>query len=710
MKNTFMEKTQMYIAKYFEGRKIRTFSLSDIFIESYQNKQPNWGPVGYFTYKRTYARPISKDQTEEFWQTCKRVVEGVYNVQKQHTRAMGLPWDDRKAQASAQEMFERMWQFKFTPPGRGLWMMGTDVIYKKGGAALNNCAFVTTENIDIDFAAPFCFLMDMSMFGVGVGSDTRGAGKVKIQAPKTTTEPYIVEDSREGWVELLRTILNSFVGKGSLPLNIDYSNVREMGSPIKGFGGVASGPEPLIELINGTMQLLSRADGKPYYISSTQIVDLHNMVGVCVVSGGVRRTAEIMFGAHDDQDFAKLKDPTELNAWSEELSELENKRKKINTDSSKSRIEDLKELINSHPLRTHRWASNNSIFANLGMDYEDVSKSIAKNGEPGAIWLENMRNYGRMVDPPSFKDYRVAGCNPCAEQSLEDHELCCLVETFPANHDSFEDFKRTLKFAYLYAKTVTLIPTHNQKTNQVMMRNRRIGCSMSGIQQSKGKLGRRNFLKWCDQGYEYIQDLDVKYSEWLCVPRSIKTTSVKPSGTVSLLCGATPGIHYAHSEYYIRNIRVQEGSPLLDAARNSGYPVEKDSYAKSSWVVSFPVKEKNFTKSKKDVSIWEQFCDASDMQKYWADNQVSATVTFAQEESKYIQSCLEIFETQLKSISLLPLTEHGYAQAPYITITKEVYEALSANITPLILDKSYHEAEDKFCDGDTCTVSFNNAD
>jgi len=659
----------MYIAKHHKGRKIRNFTLSDSFIDLYVGRQPNWGPVGLFTFKRTYARPTSETETEEFWQTCKRVVEGVYNIQKQHTKAMGLPWDDRKAQSSAQEMFQRMWEFKFTPPGRGLWMMGTDLIYKKGGAALNNCAFVTTEHIDIDFAAPFCFLMDMSMFGVGVGSDTKGAGKVRISNPEVSEEIFVVDDSREGWVELLSVVLNAYAGRIKLPKFIDYSQVREMGSPIKGFGGVASGPEPLEELVQNLKNLLHCKTNKTRFITSTQIVDIFNFVGKCVVSGGVRRTAEIMFGDFNDKEFIELKQDQEA-------------------------------------LMDRRWASNNSIFAKVGMNYENIAESISKNGEPGCIWLDNMRNYGRMVDPPNYKDYRVAGSNPCSEQSLEDHELCCLVETFPAHHDDIEDFKRTLKFAYLYAKTVTLIPTHNQKTNQVMMRNRRIGCSMSGIQQAKGKLGRREFLNWCNEGYGYIQNLDVIYSEWLCVPRSIKTTSVKPSGTVSLLCGATPGIHYAHSEYYIRNIRVQDGSPLIDACREAGYPIEKDAYADHTYVISFPVKEKNFTKSKDDVSIWEQFCDASDMQKYWADNQVSITITFSKEEEKYIQPCLEVFETQLKSVSLLPLLEHGYEQAPYISITKEKYEKLMKNVKPLILKTSVHEAEDKFCDGEACEVSF----
>ena len=650
-------------------RKIRDFALSETFLSKYIGQQPKWGPVGYFTYKRTYARDLEAG-TEEFWQTCKRVVEGVYNIQKIHCKNLRLPWNDRKAQSSAQEMFERMWSFKFLPPGRGLWMMGTDLVSKKGSAALNNCAFTTTLNIDIDFATPFCFLMDMSMFGVGVGGDTRGAGKIKIQQPTFSNKTFVVEDSREGWVRLIEVILNSFVGKGQYPVNIDYSNVRPRGALIKGFGGVASGPEPLKELVaNITKVLWDQESSEPTPITSTQIVDIFNFIGKCVVAGGVRRTAEIMFGDPSDKDFVELKQDKEA-------------------------------------LMDRRWASNNSIFATVGMDYSEMASSVAVNGEPGCIWLDNMRSYGRMIDPPNSKDWRVLGSNPCSEQSLEDKELCCLVETFPAAHNDLDDYKRTLKFAYLYAKTVTLVPTHNQMTNAVMMRNRRIGCSMSGIVQAINKLGRHAFSTWCDEGYNYISNLDRIYSEWLCVPRSIKMTSVKPSGTVSLLCGSTPGIHYPEAEYYIRNIRVANTSPLLQAAINAGYPVEDDQYANDTSVVSFPVKENHFVKSKNDVTIWEQFANASMMQKYWADNQVSITVTFKPEESKDIQSCLEVYESSLKSISLLPISEHGYVQAPYIPIEQEEYERLISNIKTLDLSNSVHEAEDKFCDGEACEIAF----
>jgi ribonucleotide reductase alpha subunit len=690
-------------------RKVRQFSLSSTFLDQYKGQQPNWGfgGLGYFTYKRTYARTLPTGGTEEWWQTCKRVVEGVYNTQKVHCAGLHLDWQEPKAQKSAQEMFRRMWDFKFLPPGRGLWMMGTEVVNERGAAALNNCGFASTEDIDVDFPGPFCFLMDMSMLGVGVGGDTRGVGKVRIGVPTLTDKPCVVEDSRQGWVEVIRAILYSFVYKPAsesakrrwkFPQVIDFSQVRKRGAELKTFGGTSSGPRPLIELIENLTKLLmpegvelsfsdwdaddpegpfltttfSKTEGsKPYRINSTQIVDIFNFIGKAVVAGGIRRTAEIMFGDPNDQDFVTLK-------------------------QDQAALED------------RRWASNNSIWGKVGMDYDQVAEAIAANGEPGIIWMENVRKFSRMNGEVDNKDKRAKGANPCVEQSLEDRELCCLVETFPAHHDSLDDYRKTLKMAYLYAKTVTLIPTHNPRTNTVLMRNRRIGCSMSGIQQAKKKLGRRAFLGWCEEGYDYIQALDNQYSEWLCVRPSIKTTSVKPSGTVSLLAGSTPGIHYPHSEFYIRNIRVKNTSPLVDAARTAGYMVEADVYADDTSVISFPVHEKNFSKGKRDASIWEQFADAAAMQKHWADNQVSCTVTFAKAEASQIARCLEVYEDQLKAISLLPLDDHGYKQAPYIEIDEATYDTLMGRITTLDLSDSAHDddATEKFCDGDSCVIDF----
>lgn len=270
---------------------------------------------------------------------------------------------------------------------------------------------------------------------------------------------------------------------------------------------------------------------------------------------------------------------------------------------------------------------------------------------------------------------------------------------------------KTLKFAYLYAKSITLLPTHDDRTNAVMMRNRRIGCSMSGIVQAMEKFGRRQFFQMCDVSYSYLDDLDKVYSDWLCVPRSIKRTSVKPSGTVSLLPGVTPGIHFPHSEYYIRRIRIKDSHPLVEAAQLCDLWVEKDKYSPNTSVVSFPIHEKHFTRSKQDVTMWEQLEIAAQVQEHWADNAVSATVTFHEHEAKDIKHALELYETRLKGVSFLP-HKHGFEQAPYETITKEEYDRMisSANLAALpkmlaqLSTQNTHDQLERFCDGDVCTV------
>jgi adenosylcobalamin-dependent ribonucleoside-triphosphate reductase len=663
------------------------FQLDPGFLADYASRPVNWGPVGYVVYKRTYARfqdpkrpggafrltPVG--DSEEWWQTVARVVEGTYQIQQRHCDMSRVNWDPDKAQASAQRMYQLIFDFKFTPPGRGLWMMGTPYIREHGSAALNNCAFVSTENIDQDFSEPFIFLMDMSMLGVGVGSDTRGAGLVTIQRPVVTSETHSIPDSREGWIDATRRVLEAYVGGANLPKAWSYSEVRPAGEPIRGFGGTAAGPEPLRRLLEEELPvILEPMIGKT--IDASTIVDIHNVIGKCVVSGNVRRSAEIMFGEPDDMDFLRLKDPEVAgermageNSW--------------------------------------RWASNNSIFATVGMDYDLAAGFTAKAGEPGYLWLENCRDFGRMVDPPSYVDQRAMGANPCVEQTLESYELCCLVETYPAHHETVEEFEETIKYAYLYAKTVTLLPTHNERTNRVMTRNRRIGLSQSGIVQNVAKHGWRKHFEWCDRAYGVVQSWDRIYAEWLGVRPSIKTTSVKPSGTVSKLCGATAGIHYPIAEHYILRIRFSKTSPMVEQLRAAGYPVEQDVYNPATTMVAeFPVKEPYYYKAEAEVSMWEQLSAAYQMQKWWSDNQVSCTIKFdPATEGPSIASALSLFDDGLKGISFLP-HDHGYAQAPQEAITAEEYERRVAQLASVTFQGETAEAVDKFCDGGACTVDF----
>jgi len=524
--------------------------LSEKFLEQYRGQQPDWGygTLSYFTYKRTYSRLMEDGLQEEFFDTLQRVTEGTFSKQESHCKSNGLPWNAHRAQKTAQEFFRRMWEFKFLPPGRGLWIMGTPIVEKVGSAALNNCGMVSSKNINVEFASPFSWAMDMLMLGVGIGFDTKGDGKIAIKKPKDSKVIYEIPDTREGWVESVRLLLNSY--QNGNYVEFTYDHIRPFGAPIKGFGGESSGPDPLIELHKNIRKILDSNLGEQ--ITSVMIVDLMNFIGKCVVAGNVRRSAEISIGDIEDKEYVSMKDPTKYS----------------------------KELMD------RRWASNNSVFVTPESDFSKVTPNIELNGEPGLIFLDNAKHYGRMKDGwNSFESEKyddVSGFNPCSEQGLEDYELCCLVESFPANHETAEDYLETLKYAYMYAKTVTLIPTHDEKTNAVMMRNRRIGCSMSGIQQAVKKFGHHAFLtEFCDKGYDTIRQWDRVYSRWLGVPRSIKMCTVKPSGTVSILAGATPGIHFTHSEYYWRTVRCSASSPLVQSLLDANYRVEYSATDKS---------------------------------------------------------------------------------------------------------------------------------
>lgn len=192
--------------------------------------------------------------------------------------------------------------------------------------------------------------------------------------------------------------------------------------------------------------------------------------------------------------------------------------------------------------------------------------------------------------------------------------------------ESLEDFLRTLKFSYLYSKTVTLGLSHWADTNRVQLRNRRIGCSVSGVAQFLTKFDLHTLNDWLNQGYDEVQHWDQIYSDWFCIPRSIKTTSVKPSGTVSLLAGATPGLHFPESRFYIRRMRLANNSPLLPRLQEKGYRVEACVGSENTTVVvEIPVDVGSGIRTLAQVSMWEQLCLAANMQRVWADNQVSCT-------------------------------------------------------------------------------------
>lgn len=649
------------------------FRLTDAFVNKYRTRRPPFGynGLGELVYNRTYSRLRADGTKEKWYQTVERVVNGTYSLQKRHIEHHGLGWDEQMGQESAQEMYDRIWHMKFLPPGRGLSCMGAPVIEERGlFAALNNCGFVSTANIATDRSKPFCFLMDMSMLGCGIGFDVKGAERLMLHKPDPArVKHFTIPDSREGWVEGLQHLLESYFQPEQATVQFDYSQLRPAGEPIRCFGGTSSGPRPLRELFASIRATLDPNVGK--LISITVITDIMNLIGCCVVAGNVRRSAELALGDYRSDEFV-----------------------------------DLKNYARNPQRSTYGWVSNNSVLGEVGMDYAPLNDRIAQNGEPGIVFLDNMRKYGRMNGTPDYGDMRAAGANPCVEQVLEPYELCCLSEVFIARHESKADFLRSLKFSYLYAKTVTLGKTHWAETNRVLLRNRRIGNSITGIAQFLAQDDLETLRVWLDAGYAEVQKYDEIYANWLCIPRSIRTTSIKPSGTISLLAGATPGCHYPSSRYYIRRVRLAANSDLVPQLRDAGYHIEPDQVSAGTLVVSFPI-DSGDVRTAPEVSMWEQLSLVASLQRWWSDNSVSATVTFDPEtEGPQIGHAMNYFQYSLKAVSFLPRYKNGaFPQMPYEEITAAQYDEMMAKLRLVELQSADDSEIERGCDGDSCTLA-----
>lgn len=673
---------------------IFSFKISDDFIDSYRSKKVPFGyadaggnSVGEITFLRTYSRIKDNGEKETWTDVCERVINGMYSLQKDHCKKNRLPWNDVKAQASAKEAFDRLFNLKWTPPGRGLWVMGTHIVnVQKNSAALQNCAFVSTsEMTKHNPAKPFGFLMEASMLGVGVGFDNKGAEKdFTIHEPNIANQTtYIIEDNREGWVESLTMLLNSYLKSDQNYLVFDYSKIRPSGTPIKTFGGTAAGHEPLEKLHDHIRKIFqNRKNDK---LTRVDIADIGNLIGVCVVSGNVRRSAELLIGRLDDNEFLNLK----------------------NSSVFPER--------NSYDPKSPGWGwmSNNSVETSVGTDLSDIVDGIALNGEPGVIWLDVSRKYGRLADPVNNKDWRVAGYNPCAEQSLESYECCTLVETYLNRHESLEDFKRTIKFAYLYAKTVTLLPTHWEETNAIMQRNRRIGTSMSGVANFADTVGMPVLRQWMDDSYKTVLRYDNIYSEWLGIRESIKMTTIKPSGTVSILAGESPGVHWTPGgKYFLRAIRFANDDPMLPLFQMANYRIEPASESPDTTsVVFFPIKS-NAERSERDVTIFEKMALAAMAQRYWSDNSVSVTISFDPEtEARHVGTVLHMYDGQLKTVSFLPSGNFTYPQMPYTQISEEEYVENSKSLMQIDLTGVYagmaaDAIGESYCTTDSCEIKF----
>lgn len=655
--------------------------ISDEFANQDKYKiQPNWGfnGLGYIVYKRTYARVKDNGETEEWNETVQRCVNGAQKIGAQYT------------QAEAERLFDYIYNLKCNFAGRMLWQLGTSTVDRFGANSLLNCWFASMNE-----PKAFLFLFENLMLGGGVGYSIRREDvhelpkikkDVKITHQSTKDADFIVPDSREGWVKLLENVLNAFYGTGK---SFTYSTIliRGAGEKINGFGGKASGPQILVDGIEKICTIFHSREGKK--LRSIDVLDICNIIGSIVVAGNVRRSAEIALGDPDDILYLRAKN------WN--AGNVPNWRAMSNNTLY---VDSYNHLLDEF------WSNGYEINAETGF----------ANGEPyGFFNLPLSQKYGRTKDGlmkdsslyPTDSD-NVVGTNPCGEISLSNYECCNLCELYLNNITSRDELIDCAKLLYKTQKAIAALPFLHEETNKIVHKNMRLGLGVTGICQSLNK------IDWLDDCYVALRKFDKQWSKERGWAESIKLTTIKPSGTLSLLGGATPGVHPAYSKYYLRTVRMSSSDKLVQMCKDLGYHTEylfnfDGTENRDTIVVYFPCETPEGAILADNMDVIKQLDMVKKLQSVWSDNAVSVTAYYNQDELPKLKDWLkENYKDNLKSVSFLLRQKHGFKQAPYQEIDKETYDKAKAKVKPLHSISYLMTAGDVLqgleCEGGVCPI------
>lgn len=569
------------------------FTLQESTVEYLKRLKPEfgYGVFGEICYYRTYSRKMADGKNESWADTVIRVINGIMSIRKNHYINNTIEWDDARWQEYAFGLAVSMFKMEWLPPGRGLWACGTDFVAERGSMALYNCSF--TNLTSTNFADDIYWLMDCLMLGVGVGFSP-------INEPLTCTidqckqwKTYVIPDSREGWAMSVKLAIEMCTQR-TLGYNFDYSLIRPHGLPIAGFGGTASGPEPLMKLHVEIQEQFWSYNKKEIDVVQLK-TNIANLVGVCVVAGNVRRSAELGIAPITDETFLDLKD------------------------------------YDKHPNRkAFGWMSNNTVALFENSDFEKlglVSARVPVRGEPG---IANLRNFpfgrvGKRNKYPVRPD-KATGLNPCGEITLEHREVCNISETFPTRCVDEKTWLKACEYATFYCSTVSLLPTHDSSTNAVMLRNRRIGVGIVDFVGWVDTTSLNNVVGAMNRGYKRVRKANRMFNAEAGVPEAIKVTTVKPGGTVPKLAGRVSGVSYPTFNHTLRRINVAAIHPIAQILKNANVPYVENPYDKNTLIFGVPILQKGTPAD--CVSLWEQTLNLITIQRHWADNAVSNTLYF----------------------------------------------------------------------------------
>ncbi|MDY5665642.1 MAG: ribonucleoside-triphosphate reductase, adenosylcobalamin-dependent [Blautia sp.] len=708
--NRCYQTAKAYILYRTEKEKERTNGswkeglLSREFLSPYKHAPNPMEQLGSFVYTRTYSRFLPRLGRREFWwETVRRAVE--YNCSLAPT-----------PREEAEKLYDNIYHMRQFLSGRTLWVGNTPVA-DEYPMANYNCAF---EVIDDYHAYHDLFYLLMVGSGVGVRVLKEDAEKL----PKIRTNVKIlhkaydarqaedrleftdvnftndsatlsVGDSKEGWAQALGHYFNILTNSEYAKVKeivVVYDSIRPRGERLKNFGGTASGYESMMTMLDKIHKVIRAAGARDNAVRTQlqpiDLLDIANIIGENVVSGGVRRTSEI--GLIDANDKTCIEAKSHLY-------------RQVN-----GRWEIDKSIA-------HRQMSNNSIYYREKPSREMLHwhlQQMRYSGEPG--WINEEAGRKRR---PNFN-----GCNPCGEILLDSHGLCNLttLNVMAFVHDGKLDEKELLEAQRLSARAgyrMTCRELEIHRWNQVQQRDRLLGCSLTGWQDMVNATGldREGQIELLKKLRQTAHDAADKIAGRLGGKKPLLVTTVKPEGTLSLLPTVSSGVHYSHAPYYIRRIRISATDPLCRVCEDLGYPVfpevGQDPENPVTKVVEFPVKAPAGV-VKADVSAIQQLENYKMFMQYYVDHNCSITVHVREDEWDAVEDWVWENWDDVVALSFLSYDDNFYELLPYEEITKEEYEKRKAAMRPfnpsLLSKYEFDETEldigDSECVNGVCPV------
>ena len=535
--------------------------------------------------------------------------------------------------------------------GRSLFA-STEKIIERSSYALNNCSAYSINSYFTNPSMFFHRVTDLLMQGCGVGFDCEPILVLLTFQPLKKTVKHVIVDSREGWCESIRVLMDSYLKENQLTVIFDYSNIRAKGTPLKTFGGVASGYEVLKRCHDRIRELMSNN----FMLSSRLITDICCVIASMVVAGNIRRSSLLAQFDFDNEEMCNIKnfaDP--MNDYRSDIS----------------------------------WCSNNSVRISINdiefyeQKVKEILKLTMKYSEPNFIVIDNIQNYGRMADPENFADASDdIMINPCGEANLLNAELCNLSEVYLDRvAGSFEQFIKCLKYAFFYCKVVSMMPTYNEESDLIIKKNRRVGVSLAGIHEFVCKYDVDRLKQFLDEGYKYLRHYDEMLSDKLKINKSIKITVIQPSGTKSNLLGVFgSSINRPLYRHFIRRVRIQDTDPLLKQYEEMGYETEIDLCSQNTKIILFPMKTPEYLKLH-DGNMFYDLNMQVLLQKYWADQSVSCSIPIDPKLSNdQLYEIVKMYSKHLKTMCFMGQVDKVYLQAPIEPISEDRYTEMIGNI------------------------------